>query len=366
MANEFVTTKNIARQTLVELINNLVMPNLCYKDFSNAFGMQGDTIRVRKPTVFTAAEFNQGTPVTAQDIKETSVDVTLDKIATVDINIEAIEAATCIEDLNEQVIRPAAIALAEKINADGLKEYRHASGVIGTAGTTPDGMDDFANARKALNKEKAPLSGRVAVWDADADAAFTQLGNLVKVNEAGSPAALREGEIGRVFGLDNYMSQAIEQHTMGAAGTIAVDGAATKGATTIHVDGVTTAIAEGDVFTIAGDTTKYLVVGVGALKSGDQDIEISPALAKNAANDAAITVGANYVPNMVFHKNAIAFVTRPLVAPAGADSYTTSYNGLSLRVVRDYDITTKREKLSVDVLYGYKTVYPELSKVYMG
>ena len=123
---------------------------------------------------------------------------------------------------------------------------------------------------------------------------------------------------------------------------------------------------EGDTFTIAGDTTVYRVVGAGKLQTNDQDLEITPALAKNAADNAAITLGAAYVPNLVFHRNAIAFVTRPLVAPAGADSYTTSYNDISLRVVRDYDITTKREKLSVDILYGYKTVYPELSAVYMG
>ena len=366
MANNFLTTKNIARQILPELIDNLVMPNLCYRDYSSTFATQGATIRVRKPTVMKANEFVAGQPVQAQDIVEDSVDVTLDKIATVDVNIEAIEMATSIEDLNRQVIRPAAIALAEKINKDGLAQYAFAGGTLGTAGTTPDGLDDFAEARKYLNAQRAPLSERRAVWDVEADAKFTQIGNLVKVNEAGTATALREGEIGRVFGIDNYMSQGIEKHTTHGAGTVLVDGAANAGATKIHVDGVTTALVEGDTFTINGDTTVYRVVGAGKLQTGDQDLEITPALAKNAADNAAITLGAAYVPNLVFHRNAIAFVTRPLVAPAGADSYTTSYNDISLRVVRDYDITTKREKLSVDILYGYKTVYPELSAVYMG
>ena len=63
---------------------------------------------------------------------------------------------------------------------------------------------------------------------------------------------------------------------------------------------------------------------------------------------------------------AFAYVTRPLVKPSGVDSYVTSFNGLSLRVVKGYDMKYKKEKLSMDVLYGYKTVYPELAVRVMG
>lgn len=365
MANEFLETKLIARQALPRLIENLVMPNLCYRDYSDTFAFQGDTIRVRKPVLLQAQDFVQATGTTPQDIKETSVDVTLDKLATVDVDITAVEMATNVDDLNRLVIEPAAVALAEKINGDGLALYTQFP-AIGTAGTTPDGLDDFANIRKYLNKNKVPMAGRVAIWDPDADAAFTQIGNLVKVSEAGTAQALREGEIGRVFGLDNYMAQGVKSHTVGAAGTVAVDGAATKGANALHVDGLSAAFKVGDHFTIASDTTVYTVVKAGALETADQDITILPALKKNAANDAAITVGAGYVGNMAFHKNAIAFVTRPLHAPSGVDAYTTSYNGISLRVVRGYDMTYKKEKISIDVLYGYKAVYPEMGVTYMG
>ena len=367
MANSFATTKLIARQALPILVDNLVMPNLAYKDYSETFAMQGDTIMVRKPAVFTAADFNAGTPVNAQDIVEPTVDVKLDKLATVDVNIEAIEAATSVDDMNERVIRPAAVALAEKINSDGLKTAALGfNKALGTAGTTPSALTDFSAIRKALNVAKAPLSERYAIWNPDADAKFTELGNLVKVNESGANTALRDGNIGRVFGLDNYMSQGVYSHTKVVAGTPLIDGAATAGAKTIHVDGLSTGFGVGDRFTIANDTTQYIVVTAGALETADQDIGIYPALAKNAADNAAITVVGNAVNNVAFHRNALAFVTRPLIAPAGADSYTTAYNGVSLRVVRDYDIAYKREKLSIDVLYGYKAVYPELGVVYLG
>ena len=72
--------------------------------------------------------------------------------------------------------------------------------------------------------------------------------------------------------------------------------------------------------------------------------------------------------NLVFHQNAFAFVTRPLATPAGAESYVVSdkAGGLSLRVVRQYDISTKKDMFSMDILYGYKTIYPELAVRVMG
>jgi len=378
MANSFLTTKNIARQILPELIDNLVMPNLCHKDYSDTFAAQGDTIRVRKPTKFTASAFDVNAGISAQDITEESVDVKLDTIATVDVNIEAIEAATNIEDLTRQVLRPAAIALAEKINADGLKQYKYAYGILGTAGTTPDGLDDFANARKFLNEQKAPLSMRRAVWDVDADAAFTQIGNLVKVNEAGTNTALREGEIGRVFGLDNYMSQAVADHsasTLTAGGTSAtgvkVKANVAAGKTIVLISNASASgtlsgsVVAGDILAIthSGSTIMARVAEASTASDNELSVKLDRAVTVSA-NDAVVL--KSYAANLVFHENAIAFVTRPLIAPAGAESYTTSFNGFSLRVVRDYDIQYKREKLSVDVLYGYKTVYPELSAVYMG
>ena len=51
MANNFLTTKNIARQILPELIDNLVMPNLCYRDYSSAFATAGSiNIKLQRKT----------------------------------------------------------------------------------------------------------------------------------------------------------------------------------------------------------------------------------------------------------------------------------------------------------------------------
>lgn len=369
MPNEFLSVKNIARQALPRLIENLVFPNLVHKDYSDTFEVgKGATIQVRKPVILTASEFNSGVGTSAQDVKETSVEVTLDKLATVDVEFGAIARATSVDDLNRLFIEPAAAALAEKINDDGLKEVKNIPYAVGTAGTTPSGLAAFADAAKTLDNNKVPVSMRRGVWNPDAMAAYRKAGDLVNVDKSGTTEALRRGSIGNIFGIENYMSQGVVKTTANTgAGTVKIDYASGYAAGTkeIHIDGVTTALAAGDQIKIG--SYYYTVASAGALATADQDIVLTTGLvAAVADNDDVAFISANTVYNCVFHENAFAFVTRPLAAPAGVESYTTSFNGISLRVVRGYNMTYKKEMLSMDVLYGYKTMYPELAVRVLG
>lgn len=368
MANEFVTVKNIARHTLPALIDNLVFPNLIYKDYSEAFvAGQGATIQVKKPVILEAQDFDAAEGVTSQDVKEESVEVTLDKLATVDLEFGAIERATNVEDLTKLFLEPAAIALAEKINRDGLALYKDIPNIAGKAGTTPSTLEDMAAVRKALNAQKVPVTGRNAVWDTEADAKFTTIPAIVNAEKSGSVTALREGSIGRIFGLDNYMSQAVRTHKKGTLSTGAKPKTSTaKGATTLTLaaDSLTGTLVKGDILTILGDN--YVVTADATAVSNEITVGIYPALKQAVTTATAVTLLGDHTANLAFNPNAFAFVTRPLVAPAGVESYTTAYNGISLRVVRGYDMKYKKEKLSMDVLYGYKAMYPELAVRVLG
>lgn len=370
MGNTFITIQEIARTALPRLIENLVFPNLVHKDFSADYERNlGDTIQVRKPVVLEAQEFDPNTGTSAQDIKETSVPVTLDKIATVDVDITAIQGATNINDLNRQFLEPAAVALAQKINSDGLSLYKDIPYVGGTAGTTPDGLDDLAAARKLLNANKVPVSPRYGVWDTEADAALVTVPAIVNAEKSGSTEALREGSLGRVMGIDNYMSQAVKVHTTGitAATAVKVNGAVTAGATQLAIDGTTLTgkLVKGDVLTISGKSYVVTEDTATAATNAIATVKVYPALPAIADN-TDVTLTGSHTANLVFHPSAFAFVTRPLVKPSGVESYVTSYNGISLRVVKGYNMTYKKEMLSMDVLYGYKTMYPELAARYLG
>lgn len=371
MGNTFITLKEIARQALPRLIDNLVFPNLVHRDFSDDYHGYGDTIRVRKPVALAANDFDESQGVRYQDLVEDSVEVTLDRLATVDARASAIETATSLDDLNRVFIEPAAAALAEKINSDGLKLYQDVFNCVGTAGQTPGALSDISAVRRQLNLQKAPNYGRAAVWDTEADAKFTELDALVNAEKSGNTQALREGSIGRIYGIDNFMSQAVHTHTTGitAATGVKVNGAVAAGAQTIGLDATTLTgkLVRGDVLKIGGNC--YVVTEDSASAAGNAiaGVKVYPALPQIADNADVELVGS-HTANLGFHPLAFAYVTRPLINPDGQGvmSYVTSYNGISLRVTRGYDQQYKRSIYSMDVLYGFKTIYPELAVRVLG
>lgn len=371
MANTFLTLKEIARNALPRLIDNLVFPNLVHRDFSDDFHDLGDTIRVRRPVILTAEDFDAQNGVNYQDIQEDAVEVKLDHLATVDATASAIETATSIDDLNRVFIEPAAAALAEKINRDGLKLYADIAAVVGTAGTTPSTLSDLAAARRALNVNKVPGFGRVAVWDPEADTAFAQIPAIVNAEKSGSCEALREGSIGRVFGMDNYMSQGVQKHATGitAATAVKVNGAVAAGATQLSIDGTSLAgkLVKGDVLLVGGQSYVVTEDSAAASSNAIANVKVYPALPAIADN-ADVTLVGSHTANLAFHPMAFAYVTRPLHNPdgEGVASYVTSYDGISLRVTKGYDQKYKKSVYSMDVLYGFKTVYPELAVRVLG
>ena len=77
------------------------------------------------------------------------------------------------------------------------------------------------------------------------------------------------------------------------------------------------------------------------------------------------TGGTLYSQHLGFHRNAFALVTVPLVMPQGAAfKARATHKGLSIRVIRDYDITNDVEIIRLDILYGWKTIYPDIAARY--
>ncbi|MGI5891989.1 MAG: P22 phage major capsid protein family protein [Bacillota bacterium] len=367
MSNTFLTAQEIARQSLLILKDNLVFPMLCYKDCSNDFAKKGDTVQVKKPPVYEADDFD-GT-IVSQSIKEENVLVTLDRIADVSVEVSAYEMALNLESFSEQVITPAACAIAEKINREGLKLYQDIPYFAGTAGTTPDELNDLAQARKILNLNRAPVAGRSAVWDPEADVAFSVIPAIVNAEKSGSTAALREGAIGRIQGLDNYMSQAVATHTTGITGaaTVKTDGAVAAGAHKLSLKGATLSgkLVKGDLLVIADRSYVVTKDSADASANAIAGVEVYPALPA-LEDQTEVTLIDSHTANLAFHKNAFAFVTRPLEVARGVESYVTSFNGLTLRVTFSYDSLHKKQMLSIDTLYGFRTLYPELAVRVLG
>jgi len=377
MPNTFLTTQLIAREALMRLRNFLVMKQLVYGDYSNTFQKQGDEIRVKKPPVYVADEF--GGTINLQSITEDSVLVKLDHIADVSVNWTSKEKALNIDQFNQQVLDPAMEAIAQKIDEDIHKEfYKEVPFFVGTSGTTPDDLEDFANAALMLTNNKVPLRNRNGVWDPTAHSKFSILPAIVNAEKSGSTQALREGSIGRIQGLDNYMTQNVQTHIAGtftAVTTPQVNTISVVDSNTLILKGGagTETIKAGDVFYITTGGKKYYYAAASDVAASGGVVSITTTTKVLAAHqvDDAVTfpdkTAGGHVANLSFIKNACAFVGRPLEKPmGGVESYTANFEGISLRVTAGYDITTKKEILSIDTLYGIKAVYPELATRVLG
>jgi hypothetical protein len=67
-----------------------------------------------------------------------------------------------------------------------------------------------------------------------------------------------------------------------------------------------------------------------------------------------------FTQDLAYHRDAFTFVTADLELPKGVDFAAREvFDGISLRIVRKYDILNDKFPCRMDVLFGYKTIRPE-------
>jgi len=358
MSNTLITPTLIAERMLPQLFNNALGSQMVYLDYSNDFVQGvGSTVTVRVPAEFTAIEFDGDLSGQYQNITESSISVAMNTIATTDVVITSQELTQDLDALEARVLIPAARSLMQKLDTDLFTEiYKGSYLTVGAAASTPDALSDFTGVRKELNEQNAPFSDRFLVVNADAEEKFLQLDTLVEADKSGATQALREGSIGRVMGLGTFSSNNIQSHVIGTldAGALTTGTAGSK-TLTIASGGNAGTVKKGDILTITGGIS-HVATALATMSSGGAGtVYVEPAVPAGNYAGAATALTANHVGNVGFQKEAIALVSRPL-APAmgGAQSASLSYNGLNLRVTWDYDMDTKSNVLSMDMIYGIR------------
>lgn len=213
-------------------------------------------------------------------------------------------------------------ALANAIEVDlWTAAYQGASRATGTAGTTPFAtaadLTDLSGLRRILDDNGAPQSDLQFVMGSAA------VGNLrgkqtilLRVNEAGSSALLRDGSITDLpldgFALHN--SGAISVVTKGTGTSYVTSGSTAPGVSSIALVTGSGTVLAGDVATFAADANNKYVVNTGVAAPGTIAIGAPGALVTiGTAN--AMTIGNNYTPNVGFSKSAMQLITRPPATP---------------------------------------------------
>lgn len=248
--------------------------------------------------------------------------------------------------IRQNQVAQAIRAAVNEIEVDiGIAAKNGASRFFGaTAGTAPL-FTDWAQAKKILDDNGAPISDRHSVINTAAGVALRSTSNLYKVNEGGEASLLRQGTLGNLFGFDIRESAGVQTTTAGAMASATSSNAAfTVGQTVIPLATAGTGqVSAGDIITFANDTNKYVVASVSFAganpASGDSITLQAPGLrvAQSAAT-RAITVFATSARNVAFSRNAIVLATRlPNLPPEGdmaidREVVTDERTGLSFEI----------------------------------
>lgn len=363
MANTFLTPTIIADVALLALENNLVFANLVYRGHDKEFKKVGDTAKVRKPATFTAVEFDGDLTGEFQEITEGSVDVKLDKIFTVPFEITQKQMSLDVKDLSEQVIDPAARALAQAIDALLAGLYVDIPYYVDVSGTPAVG--DIANVRKALLNNKVPMDVlKSGVLCPDTEAKYNVLDAFLHAEKRGDTSTVKQGSMGQLFGCMWYVDQNIKTHVIGTAD---LAGSCTNtepvGETSILLGDLGTGtINKGTIITFVGNTGKYVVTADATISGNAATVVIYPGLNAEVASTTVANLHAIDKANLVFHKNAFCLATAPLVEPlGGAQASVREYKGLSLQVVFSWNHNTMKNVGTMSILCGAKTLQQELA-----
>jgi len=399
VANSLLTIDMITRKALEILENNLVITRNVNRQYDDSFAVEGakigSTLRIRLPD---RALVTDGAALQVQDDNEQFTTMTVASQKHIGINFTSAELTMQLDDFAERVLKPRISQLAASIDADvAATAYKSIFQSVGTPGTTPGTSLVLLQAQQKLNEAAAGMSPRYATVNPAANAALVE-GMKGLFNPTSTISRqFKNGMMGEgILGLEEVnMSQSITNHTCGtrdaAAATTVKTTVATQGATTIVLTqgSVTTTLAVGDVFTIAdcyavnpqtrqstGSLQQFVVTEAATGVAGDWTAKVSPAIYTSSHALATVdsfpvsgktvtflgTASTGYAQNLVYHKDAISFATADLLLPQGVDMASRQvHNGISMRIVRQYDINNDRMPCRIDVLYGSSVIRPQMA-----
>jgi hypothetical protein len=364
--------------------------NRTYDDsFANSGAKIGDSLKIRLPNEYTV---RTGANLSAQDTTESSTTLQIATQKGVDISFSSAELTLSMDDFSSRILEPAMSVLAANIEADALNMYKDVYNIVDNDGNAISFLN-VMQGRKLLNDNLAPMdNNRTALLSTDHTAKLVDALKGLFQDSNAIKQQYKEGMMGRTGGFDFYENTLLNNHVTGTAAKTTlytVNGAVTtNGSTAVTVQTGTTTFKAGDVFTVAGcfrvhPETKVSTsvlqqfVVTADYAGGAGSVSFAPAIftstgrqnvvAAGMANSSAIVKLAagnaeTITPSMVFHRDAFAFATADLVMPKGVDFAAREvFDGISLRTVRQYAISTDTMPCRIDVLYGYKTIRAQLA-----
>lgn len=392
MPNSLLSPTIITREALRILHANLNFIGNINKQYDSQFansgaspsGKIGPSLTIRMPNQFTV---RSGWSRSNQDIAETSQVLTVSTVKGIDFTFSQADLTLTIDQFGQRYLKPAMATLASNIEADALSMMLDVYNAVDDSGA-PFGYNEYPNARKILNRNLTPDTDRVATLTSTHAANFLKdiKGNF-NPQESVSKAYLK-GKIGQVSGFETYENTLLNPFQSGtAAATTGYTATLTSGSGTAVLAAGSTTFKKGDIVTFATvnavdpetKATKNVLqqfVVTADYAGGAGNLSVSPTPVTSGAAQNVTNVGAGlavvkvgggasavYEQSLMFHPDAFTFVTADLVDPSkyGAFGGRQVMDGISMSFAQQYSIADAAIPARIDVLYGYKTIRPQLA-----
>lgn len=389
MPNTILTPSMVTRECLRVLHQKLNFIGNIVRDYDDSFAKKGakigDTLKIRLPNQYVV---RTGAALSAQDTTESSVSLQVATQKGVDLNFSSAELTLSLDDFSERIIEPAMSVLAASMEADALSMALDVYNNVNNIGSALN-LRQALLGRKVLNDSLAPMDNqRSFLLNTQDNVDLVDALKGLFQDSAAIKEQYKEGKMGRTSGFDFYENTLLGSQQTGTAAsatTYTVNGANQTGSGVVVATGATT-FKKGDIVTFAGCNRVHPETkqDTGVLQSfvvtadyagGAGTLAVSPAIvtsggAQNVSasptnGGAVVKVGgasAIYKPSLAFHKEAFAFGTVDLVMPQGVHfAGREVMDGISMRIVQQYDINNDKFPCRLDVMYGYKTLRAQLA-----
>ncbi len=391
MSNSLLTISQITRKSAMVLhqkCNFIGAMNRGYDDsFAKTGAKIGDTLRIRLPNEYIV---RSGMAMQAQNTTEQKVDLVVNNVKGVDLNFTSEELALSLDDFSDRIIDPAMSVLAANIEADvyqGL--YKQVYNLV-DGDTAAFAFSHMSTGRELLTQNLAPLGKRSGILKPNHATKFMNDTKGLTNPETNLNEQFREGNLGRIQGANWWENTVFTDHTTGTAvkgDTLYNIAGANQTGSALTVDTGSTTFKKGDIITLAGCNAvhpetkadlgyaKQFVITADTSTSATT-LNISPPIVTSGARQnvtasptttGAVTkvgAGANELLNgsLLFYRDAFTFATADLPMPDGTDkAYRAVVDGISVSIVRDFNISDRTFPCRLDVLYGYAALRPQLA-----
>ena len=360
----------IAAEALTHLEDALVISPLCARDKTSDFSTKangwkiGDSVSFRTHGEYEVDEFTSA--ISTQSIGTSTRPMSIERHFDISVEVGAREYSLDLDSFVEQVIQPATYKLAEKVDTYIGTKILEAAGAYYSTGLFETAAD-IALARKNATIQQLAMN-RFCLVDLDTEATLLGQTWFNQSNSRGGDGelTLRNADMGRVMGMDFFSSIAFPtesgDYTVGTFVGTTNNSSATKnliGDSVLTVNNVTQSaltLVEGDRLYISGVRRPLKVATAVGNTNATVSIVLVDPITEIIPNDTTVTVlasGTNVQHHGVIMDDRSLAVAFPLLdLPEDRVAATASNNGVSIRIVKGYDLSSKKTTMSMDLLCG--------------